>query len=59
MSDAQTPPIRLVGISKRYSGTKALDDVSLEIEAGKVHALYSVLNPDKLRGIPTIERSGQ
>ena len=39
MSDAQTPPIRLVGISKRYSGTKALDDVSLEIEAGKVHAL--------------------
>jgi ABC-type sugar transport system ATPase subunit len=39
MSDAQTPPIRLVGISKRYSGTKALDDVSLEFEAGKVHAL--------------------
>ena len=39
MSDAQTPPIRLVGISKRYSSTKALDDVSLEIDAGTVHAL--------------------
>jgi ABC-type sugar transport system ATPase subunit len=39
MSNAQTPPIRLVGISKRYSGTKALDDVSLDIAAGTVHAL--------------------
>ena len=39
MSDAQTPPIRLVGISKRYASTKALDDVSLEIAAGTVHAL--------------------
>jgi simple sugar transport system ATP-binding protein/ribose transport system ATP-binding protein len=39
MSNAQTPPIRLVGISKRYSGTKALDDVSLDIVAGTVHAL--------------------
>ena len=39
MSDTQTPPIRLVGISKRYSSTKALDDVSLEIAAGTVHAL--------------------
>jgi len=39
MSDVQTPPIRLVGISKRYSGTKALDDVSLDIADGTVHAL--------------------
>jgi simple sugar transport system ATP-binding protein/ribose transport system ATP-binding protein len=39
MSDAQSPPIRLVGISKRYAGTKALDDVSLEVGAGTVHAL--------------------
>jgi ABC-type sugar transport system ATPase subunit len=39
MSNARTPPIRLVGVSKRYSGTKALDDVSLEIAAGTVHAL--------------------
>jgi ABC-type sugar transport system ATPase subunit len=39
MSDAQTPPIRLVAIGKRYSGTKALDDVSLEIGEGTVHAL--------------------
>jgi simple sugar transport system ATP-binding protein/ribose transport system ATP-binding protein len=39
MSDPQTPPIRLVGISKRYSGTKALDEVSLEIATGTVHAL--------------------
>jgi ABC-type sugar transport system ATPase subunit len=39
MSDPQTPPIRLVGIGKRYSGTKALDDVSLDIAVGTVHAL--------------------
>src|SRR5581483_2008488 len=39
MSDAQTPPIRLVGVGKRYASTKALDDVSLEIGAGTVHAL--------------------
>ncbi len=39
MSNAEIPPIRLVGITKRYSGTKALDDVSLEIARGTVHAL--------------------
>src|SRR5690349_14631974 len=39
MSETQAVPIRLVGISKRYSGTNALDDVSLEVEAGQVHAL--------------------
>ena len=39
MSDAQTPHIRLVGISKRYASTKALDDVTLDIGSGTVHAL--------------------
>jgi ABC-type sugar transport system ATPase subunit len=39
MSESTTVPIRLVGISKRYGSTKALDDVSLEIGAGTVHAL--------------------
>jgi len=39
MSDASTVPIRLVGISKRYAGTNALDDVSLDIAGGTVHAL--------------------
>src|SRR5258708_25145486 len=39
MSNAQTPLIRLVGIGKRYAGTKALDDVSLDIVVGTVHAL--------------------
>src|SRR5215471_15992854 len=39
MSDPQAVPIRLVGIGKRYSGTKALDDVSLDIVEGSVHAL--------------------
>jgi ABC-type sugar transport system ATPase subunit len=39
MSDSKPPPIRLVGISKRYSSTKALDEVSLEIGTGTVHAL--------------------
>jgi ABC-type sugar transport system ATPase subunit len=39
MSDPETPPIRLVGISKQYAGTQALDDVSLDIGTGTVHAL--------------------
>jgi ABC-type sugar transport system ATPase subunit len=39
MSTATPPPIRLVSIGKRYSGTKALDDVSVEVTAGSVHAL--------------------
>ncbi|MBO0831039.1 MAG: sugar ABC transporter ATP-binding protein [Actinobacteria bacterium] len=32
-------PVRLVSIGKRYSGTKALDDVSVEVAGGTVHAL--------------------
>ncbi len=39
MSQSETALIRLVGIGKRYAGTKALDDVSVEIGAGTVHAL--------------------
>jgi ribose transport system ATP-binding protein len=31
--------LRLVSIGKRYSGTKALDDVSVEVAGGTVHAL--------------------
>ncbi|MGH3270480.1 MAG: sugar ABC transporter ATP-binding protein [Trebonia sp.] len=31
--------MRLVSIGKRYSGTKALDDVSVEVAGGTVHAL--------------------
>jgi ABC-type sugar transport system ATPase subunit len=36
---AEVASIRLVSIGKRYAGTSALDDVSLEIKAGSVHAL--------------------
>jgi rhamnose transport system ATP-binding protein len=39
MSTATSSPIRLVSIGKRYSGTKALDDVSVEVAGGTVHAL--------------------
>ena len=39
MSAATVAPIRLVSIGKRYSGTKALDDVSVEVAGGTVHAL--------------------
>jgi ABC-type sugar transport system ATPase subunit len=39
MSAPQVATIRLVSIGKRYAGTSALDDVSLEIEAGSVHGL--------------------
>src|ERR1700749_4123532 len=33
------PKVQLVSIGKRYSGTKALDDVSVEVAGGTVHAL--------------------
>jgi ABC-type sugar transport system ATPase subunit len=39
MSATAATAVRLVGISKRYSGTKAVDDVSLDVVAGTVHAL--------------------
>jgi ribose transport system ATP-binding protein len=39
MSTAAATSIRLVSIGKRYSGTRALDDVSVDIAGGSVHAL--------------------
>ena len=39
MSAAAGAQIRLVSIGKRYSGTRALDDVSVEVAGGSVHAL--------------------
>ncbi len=37
--EAAVAQVRLVSIGKRYSGTKALDDVSVEVAGGTVHAL--------------------
>ncbi|MGH3245718.1 MAG: ATP-binding cassette domain-containing protein, partial [Trebonia sp.] len=39
MSAATAAQVRLVSIGKRYSGTRALDDVSVEVAGGSVHAL--------------------
>src|SRR5690348_122987 len=39
MSATAVAPVRLDSIGKRYSGTKALDDVSVEVAGGTVHAL--------------------
>ena len=39
MSSPAVAPIRLVSIGKRYSGTKALDNVSVEVAGATVHAL--------------------
>ncbi|HYK67126.1 MAG TPA: sugar ABC transporter ATP-binding protein [Streptosporangiaceae bacterium] len=39
MDETAATSIRLVSIGKRYSGTKALDDVSVDIAGGSVHAL--------------------
>lgn len=41
MSSESLPSIRLAvrGVIKDYPGTRALDDVSIDFEAGKVHAL--------------------
>ena len=36
---AVAPQVRLASIGKRYSGTKALDNVSVEVAGGSVHAL--------------------
>lgn len=33
------PLLRMAGIAKQFPGVKALDDVSLEVRAGEVHAL--------------------
>src|SRR5579872_981487 len=39
MSTTAVTQLRLVSIGKRYAGTKALDDVSVEVAGGTVHAL--------------------
>ena len=38
-SDTTAPMIRVEGISKRFGGVTALDDVSLSIAPGEIHAL--------------------
>jgi len=35
---AQTPFLTLSGISKRYAGVRALEDVDFACERGKIHA---------------------
>jgi ribose transport system ATP-binding protein len=37
--EAAPPLLRITGISKTFPGTKALDDVSMEVAAGEIHAL--------------------
>ena len=43
MSMTAVSQLQLVSIGKRYSGTKALDDVSVEVAGGTVHALVGQL----------------
>ncbi|WP_306119078.1 MULTISPECIES: sugar ABC transporter ATP-binding protein [unclassified Roseitalea] len=38
-ADAAGPIIRMAGVTKTFPGVKALDDVSLDVMAGEVHAL--------------------
>ncbi|MFI5262523.1 MAG: ATP-binding cassette domain-containing protein, partial [Candidatus Limnocylindrales bacterium] len=33
------PPAALAGVSKRFAGTQALQDVSLDLAAGEIHGL--------------------
>ncbi|WP_192582973.1 sugar ABC transporter ATP-binding protein [Streptomyces albicerus] len=37
--EADRPVLRLSGLSKRFGGTQALDDVDLEVAPGEIHAL--------------------
>ena len=38
-ADAREPLVEIVGASKRFDATQALDDVSLALHAGEIHAL--------------------
>src|ERR687892_671741 len=38
-ADAREPLVEIVGVSKRFDATQALDDVSLALHAGEIHAL--------------------
>ena len=37
--DGQHPILKMTGVSKRFGATVALDDVSIQVDAGSVHAL--------------------
>ena len=37
--DPASPLLEVVGVSKHFSGVKALDDVSLDVRAGEIHGL--------------------
>jgi simple sugar transport system ATP-binding protein len=37
--NSRVPAVRLVGITKRFPGVLANDDINLEIQAGEIHAL--------------------
>src|SRR5688500_13869297 len=39
MNDASAPLLDIRGLSKRFTGTLALDAVDFEVRAGEVHAL--------------------
>src|SRR5215212_355698 len=39
MNDTPTPLLRMRGICKQYPGIQALNDATLEVRAGEVHAL--------------------
>jgi ABC-type sugar transport system ATPase subunit len=47
MSTTAVARLQLVSIGKRYSGTKALDDVSVEVAGGTVHALVGATGAGK------------
>jgi len=51
---ASTPFLRLVGITKSFGGTKALQDVSLDFDLGQVHAICGENGAGKSTLIKTI-----
>lgn len=38
-NDSVTPALQMIGVSKRFPGTLAVDEVDLEVQVGEVHAL--------------------
>ena len=40
MAYSQTPVVEAQGLTKRYPGVVALDDVDFTLEAGEVHVLF-------------------
>ena len=52
MSTDTVSQVRLVSIGKRYSGTRALDNVSVEVAGSLQETFDAAFTPDPSPGVP-------